>query len=516
MLAAAVSFLVTGWVLIAADSPRPLPAPAPAAATLGPLAQVASARPEVPITAAVGAAAPADAPVPRDPPPTRVSTPTSTPPPLEALLTFRGNATRTLYGSGPIGHDPAPAWRYPERAMCAESTVGEETRDWCGTGWTGQPAVFEHDGRTWVVVGTYDRGVHFIDGVTGEAIIPPFTTGDIIKGSVTVDPDGFPIVYSGSRDGRYRAIAFDGDAPRELWALSAADATGPTLWNDDWDSSGLVVEDHLVVGGENSRLFVAALERDYDAEGMVTLDARVVADVAGWDEDLLADIGDRNVSIEGSVAIHDGVVYLANSGGLVQGWSLDSLTGAGEPRRTFRWWLGDDTDATVVVDPASGDLIVAAEWERHTDRAREVGQIVRLDPSRPADPLVWSVHDPEALAGAAVAGVWGTPAVWQDLVIAPTTSGALLGIDLATGRLRWSLGLGEHLWSSPVVVDDVLLQGDCEGRLHAYDLRPQAPPDPRWSLDLGGGCIESTPAVLAGRLYVGTRDGHVLGVDLSR
>ena len=269
--------------------------------------------------------------------------------------------------------------------MCAESTVGEETRQWCGSGWTGQPAVFERDGRTWVVVGTYDRHVHFVDGDTGEAILPPFPTGDIIKGSVTVDPDGFPIVYSGSRDGRYRAIAFDGDEPRELWALTAGDASGPTLWNDDWDGAGLVVDDKLVVGGENSRLWLVDLDRGYDDDGSVTLDAEVVADVPGWDEELLADLGDRNVSFESSVAVHDGVVYATNSGGLVQGWDLSALAGLGRTpddeevlaARAFRFWMGDDTDATVVVDPADGHLVVAAEAERGTARSVEVGQVVR-------------------------------------------------------------------------------------------------------------------------------------------
>ena len=101
--------------------------------------------------------------------------------------------------------------------MCAESSVGSETKTWCGTGWTGQPSVFERDGRTWVVFGAYDRGIHFVDGDTGEDILPPFPTGDIIKGSVTVDPDGFPLVYSGSRDNELHVIAIDRPEPTELW-----------------------------------------------------------------------------------------------------------------------------------------------------------------------------------------------------------------------------------------------------------------------------------------------------------
>jgi hypothetical protein len=60
---------------------------------------------------------------------------------------------------------------------------------------------------------------------------------------------------------------------------------------------------------------------------------------------------------------------------------------------------------------------------------------------------------------------------------------------------------------SPVVVNGVWLQGDCAGVLHAFDVRsPRTDPPELWSVELGG-CIESTPAVWKGRIYVGTRAG---------
>ena len=128
------------------------------------------------------------------------------------LLTFRGSPTRSYYGQGPVPRTPRSPGATPGDSgnMCAESSVGSETKVWCGSGWTGQPSVFEQDGRTWVVFGAYDRAVHFVDFETGEDIIPPFPTGDIIKGSVTIDPDGFPLVYSGSRDNYMHVIPSTG------------------------------------------------------------------------------------------------------------------------------------------------------------------------------------------------------------------------------------------------------------------------------------------------------------------
>lgn len=132
---------------------------------------------------------------------------------------------------------------------------------------------------------------------------------------------------------------------------------------------------------------------------------------------------------------------------------------------------------------------------------------MKLDPSRPDDPLLWSVDDQPAGVG----GVWATPALHGDLVIVPTDSGRVLGLDRATGAERWSFHLPGPVWQSPVVVDDVLVQGDCAGVLHGYDLTAPGTPPELWSVEIGG-CIESTPAVWDGGIYVGTRAGQFVAL----
>lgn len=422
---------------------------------------------------------------------------------VRGLLTFRGNPTRTFHGRGPVPANPTVQWKFPDHTMCSPSSEKGETRVWCGTGWTGQPAVFERDGRTWMVFGAYDRAVHFLDANTGERILPDFPTGDIIKGSVTVDPDGYPLVYTGSRDNNFRVIAIDRAEPTELWRLNA-DAVSPTLWNNDWDGSALVLRDYLIEGGENSQFHIAKLNRGYGGDGLVTVAPELVWHAPGWDDDLLRALGDHEVSIENSVAISGDTAYFGNSGGLVQGWNLSSLRTEGPvaPARVFRFWMGDDTDASIVLDE-EGALYVGAEYERKNARSREVGQLVKLDPTRPDDPVVWSVHDD----GGDEHGTWSTPALVGDVVIWPTRPGRILGLDRDTGAVLWEKRLPAPLMGSPVVVDGVWLQGDCAGVLHGFDVRsPRVDPPELWSVTLGG-CIESTPAVWKGRIYVGTRAG---------
>ena len=422
---------------------------------------------------------------------------------MPGLLTFRGNPTRTFYGTGPVPESPEVLWRFTgtsERDLCSLTSWEVGTTLWCGAGWTGQPAVIEWDDRTWVVAGTYAPAVHFLDAATGEQMLSEFVVGDLIKGSVTVDPDGYPLVYFGSRDNYFRIIAFDRDEPVELWSIHANDFS-PVLWNDDWDGASLILDDYLFQGGENSHFYIAKLNRRFGSDGLVTVDPELVFTSPGWDEELLNAVGDGNVSIEGGMTVVGNTLYFANSGGLVQGWDIAGLADGQDPERVFRYWAGDDVDATVVAD-ADGFLYVGVEYERGTARSRELGQVIKLDPSAD-DPLVWGTD----LRNAATDGVWATPALTDEMVYAPTHAGFLYGLRRDTGEVVWSKRLAGPVWSSPVVVDDMLIQGDCGGEIYGYDISlPWVDPPELWRVSLDG-CVEATPAVWNGVLYVGARDG---------
>ncbi len=447
------------------------------------------------------------------PPPSPVPSPEPVNRSFEGITTFRGNETRSWYGRGPVPRRPEILWRYPASGgLCSSSGDQQGERLWCGTGWTGQPNVLV-DGRGSIEVrfNAYDGAYHFLDGETGEPVRAKLQTGDLAKGSATSDPDGYPLYYAGSRDNFLRVIALDRGDPVVLWELDAATSVPNPLWNNDWDGAPLVVGDYLLEGGENSWFYVIRLRRGYDADGLVTVDPKVVLTVPGFDDRLLASLPDHDVSIENSVAFRDGVAYFANSGGLVQGWDLSRvLRGGGKAERVFRFWTGDDTDASIVIDE-EGSLYVASELERDTARSREVGQLMKLDPSRRRDPLVWSFPIRETGAEGA-AGAWATPALAGNVVYIATNHGDLIALDRSTGREHWRISLTGPTWSSPVPVDDVLLQGDCGGVLHAFDIsRPRREPPELWALSLGS-CIESTPSVLEGMIWVGTRGGALYGI----
>lgn len=427
------------------------------------------------------------------------------PKPLVSGLTmFRGNKERNFYGTGPIPSSPQVAWKYPDEKMCHESTSLGVTSEWCGSGWTGQPVVWERpDGVTEVIFGAYDGAIHFVNADTGKNTRPNFQTGDIIKGSFTLDTDGFPLLYGGSRDNKMRIIALDRDVPTELWALDADKLPGG-IWNNDWDGNPVIDDGILYEGGENGIFYAVELNRSYGDDGKVTVDPEIIFQYKGYSDEWVERV-DANLSIESSPLIVDNVVYVANSGGRIMGFDIKKIRRGNPEALVFDFWTGDDTDATLVSD-TEGYIYAVVEQERFTDRSAELGQIIKLDPRAP-DPLVWSIHlpsDPEGGSG----GIWATPALYKNYLYVSTHLGELVVVNTHTGEIVWRETIGEHPWSSPAVVDDTLVVATCPGALRAYSLANPSNPELIWNKKVGNGCIEATPAIWRGEIFVGSRDGY--------
>jgi len=428
---------------------------------------------------------------------------------IQGVLTFRGNPTRTFHGTGPAPDDPAIRWAIPQGGWCEAELEGAEAR--CGLGWTGQPAVFERDGKTWVVAGGYDGAVHFLNGSSGAELLPPFAFDGPTTSSVTIDPDGYALAYAGSKDGTFRIISFDqADGPVELWRMEAAQFD-EVRFSDDWDGSALVVGELLVVGGGNGQIVVVKLNKGLDDDGLVTVAPEIAWNSPTWDDELDIALGggvvpDQNGAVQSSISMSGTTVWMANSGGLILGWDLSPLISGLEPEQVFRYWIGDNADSTVVVG-SSGELYVGQLLDRANERGIAAGQILRLDPLA-NDPVVWSFED----GVEQFHGIKSTVALHGSSLFVTTNSGRLLQISAADGTLVWDTQLVGPTWASPIIVDDQLIIGDCDGTLRGFDVSDStASPVEEWSIKLGG-CLESTPVMWNGIIYVGSSDGRVFAI----
>lgn len=446
---------------------------------------------------------------------------------VTGLLTFRGNPTHTFHGTGPVPDDPVILWRYPQGSpMCSQLADFGVVYTWCGNGWTGQPVVWERpDGVVELLSGSYDARFHFVDTATGLPTRAPLQTGSIVKGSPTLDPDGFPLVYFGSTDGRLRIVALDRGEAEELWQFASPPFSEEGRWNTHWDSAPLVVNDFMFEGGENSMYYVWRLNRSYDASGLVAVDPELVFKMPTWDDDLLAKIQRgcsasnqarcTSTSVESTTAMFEGRIYFGTSAGRILGLDITGVE-QGKVEVVFDYWVGDDSDGTLVVDP-EGMLYVPVQWKRFNDRSREVGQLVKLDPYTDGDPRVWGMSS--VTDSSAYGGVWGSPALGDGVVYVLTNKGNVVAVDQETGEELWyhhigpapRVGMSTAL-TSPVLIGDDLLVAGWEGTLYRFDVSDPRSPTLVWSFPVGGATIEATPAVWDGVIYLFSRDGYLYAI----
>lgn len=486
---------------------------------------------------------------------------------LPGILTFGGNNYRNTFVYGTQSVNEKKLTRIWE-ADLGSLNAGEGLGTWTGTGWTGMPIIVEWPEKTRRILGikqefkdkehfieviypAMDGYIHFLELESGRRTREPLKLGVVTKGTASLDPRGYPLLYTGqgipdTRGGSWFRI-IDLIKNEVIWKFGGVDPFAHRKWQA-YDSSALInaAADTLIAPGENGVIYTVKLNSVYDETGgKVSVNPgglekyRYIGDGYGVREES----DKRWLGIENSAAAFRNYAFFTDNGGRLQCLDLNTL------ELKYVVDVTDDSDVSIVLeeDPENNTfyLYTANEVDKQSGAASSGGgKSYHRKIDGPTGRVLWQ-NEWDARYGSTSSngGTLGTPhsgrGKIKDLVIfnatlVPVTyteegvekqgnGGSLIAYDKQSGREVWRFEQYSDYWSSPVVIYDLeenayILQGDRNGRLRMHDSRTGKP---LFELDMGSR-MESTPAVFGDYLVVGTRGTHgsgesqkIIGVKIS-
>ncbi len=451
---------------------------------------------------------------------------------IEGITAFRGNHYRNTasYGVADI--------EYGKLEKIWEVNIGY-IDTWTGVGWTGQPAIVKWPTDTKVIMNinpekklkenlkeviyaTLDGNIYFLDLDDGSRTRAPINTGFPIKGSVSVDPRGYPILYTGqgintnsnvSSDFKFRIFNLIDQSL--LYSFTGNDRYAYRNWGA-FDSNTIIdaASDTMIQAGENGIIYTAELNTNYNPnKGTLSIDPQFTN--YRYTSPYGVDIG-----VENSPAVYRNLMYFIDNTGFLQCIDLNTL------KPVWVHYVNDDTDSTIVIEEIS-DQEVYIYTACEVDLQKESGytyirKFNALTGRKLWEKSVKCYYDPYVNGG-----VLATPAIGEYNVsnliffnIAKTGNtsgnGLLYAMDKNTGDVVWQSQLDFYCWSSPVIVYDYQGNGyliicDSGGRMILYNALTGKILD---TINLGSN-MEGSPAVYDNMIVIGTRGQKIIGVKIK-
>lgn len=445
---------------------------------------------------------------------------------IAGVLTFRGNHFRDApaYGTAQIASETLKkGW-----------SLGIGGIDkWTGVGWNGQPAIVKWPRETIQVMNIYeekkqkddlveviyaamDGKIYFLDLQDGSFTRDPIDIGFPIKGSVCVDPRGYPLLYCGQGIGENGGVT--GDMGYRVFSLidssvllfiNGADSFNLRYWRA-FDSVPLVdgASDTLILCGENGILYTVVLNSVFDPQaGTVSIDPEIVR--YRYQANHTVQLG-----IENSPAVYHHYVYFADNSGTVQCVDLNTMSPV---------WVDvnqDDSDASVVLD-VMPDGSVSLYTGCEVDKQGNLGQSVLRRYDAMNGTVLWEhryacYFNEDVNGGLLATPVSGKNELEQMVFfwIARTQvsggAGTLLAVDKQSGAIVWEKQMRTFGWSSPVPLytpegKGYLIVCDAAGRVYLIRGMDGEILD---QISLGAN-IEGSPAAFGNTLVVGTRGQQI-------
>lgn len=449
---------------------------------------------------------------------------------IEGITTFRGNNYRdsAFYGEVNV---------IEKKLNKVWTNVIGQTDNWTGVGWNGQPAIIswdettrkhmnifdefkEKENFTEVIYGALDSTIYFYDLDTGYPCREPIKVASSIKGSVTIDPRGYPLLYVGQGINEVSGEAvpmgyhiFSLITGEELLFINGRDSFAYLGWGA-FDGNPLIdaQTDTMILPGENGLIYIVKLNTLYDKElGTISITPQITR--------YRTALNGYAGGIENSIVIHNNLAYFANNNGIIQCLDLNTLT----PVWNFK--MEDDCDATIglEVENEVPMLYEACEVDRRKIDAPAVARKI----NGLTGEVIWEyscncLFDASVNGGALSSVVIGKNNI-SDLVIfnfSKTTSfynGKMVALNKYSGDVVWEKDLNKYSWSTPTAIYSTsgkayLIFCNSIGQVLLIDAHNG---ETLYTLNTGGGNMEGSPAIFNNKIIIGTRGKRIFCIEIK-
>lgn len=446
---------------------------------------------------------------------------------MEGIFTFRGNSYRT---AGSYGNVESQVKSISENWKYSTSLSG-----WGGgAGWTGQPAVIKwpadikknmnlteefknKNEAVEVIQASLDGNIYFLDAETGKPTREKINVGNPIKGSVSIDPRGIPLLYVGEGINEGSVVGFniysliDG---KKLYEINGIENDAPRAWGA-FDSSAIVSAetDSVIAPGENGIIYKIKLNSKYDKEKNTI---EINPEVGKY----IYNSGPK-LGIENSIAVYANLGYFADNNGMIQCIDLNTM------KPVWNVSDNDDIDATLTIDVENNIPFIYCGDEVDHQGSIGVSKLKKINGI--TGEVIWAKEFKcESLVGAnpVNGGLLSTPAIGkkniEDKVIFSLSryngfnKGLVVALNKKTGDIEWELELDNYAWSSPTDFYDkegngYIIQGDSVGKMFLINGQTGKIIN---TIQLDAN-IEASPAIFNENIFIATRNNSIYGLKIN-